>query len=269
MTGKMFGGINVASCFYLTLDDIDCQRVGADSAGVRLAGINATSKVVNVWMTAVKITAGVAATETTGLYIDSYAEGIYADRCAFESTGLDYGIYIRNTQGAPRPPENLFFSQCVCDYPAQSGMVIESAYTAHFTQCWFATANAGEGVWVAGGQDIKLLGCLVIANAVHGIRIGASATQVRVQGCIIDANSASSSNTHPAIAVDANATDFIITGNDFTRAGTTPSHKHSVLVINGTSDRYVIAHNNLSGFVTSALSDGGSGTNKVVGSNVT
>src|SRR6185436_2600832 len=78
-------------------------------------------------------------------------------------------------------------------------------------------------------------------------------------------------NTYVGLAIAPNVNDFTISGNFFGNLFGVPTNKpqYAILVNAGTSDRYTMSDNTclIGDFVAGCISDGGTGTNTIVGPN--
>lgn len=268
LTERMFAGIQVQSSFFLTLSDITVGKIAENQSGFLFRGVDGISKNVNSWVTRCRVLNGSPSFVTTGFLYDSHCEGLYMSDCTFESTGLNYSLKIDNSLAAPSPPQHLWLTRVICDNPTDHGFIIVDARTLRMTDCWAASAQRGYGMWLLAGVDIEIRGASCIANSEDGLRVDSACHQVRVIGGMFDANGQIASNTRSGIIINSNTDDFQIVGANFYRTGTTKSQKHSIQVLGGTSNRYIIANNNLYGYVTSDMSNGATGSNKIVGPNL-
>lgn len=265
------GGIRLQSVYYGIIENVVVTKVGPQDGGLVFRGLDNVSEVVNVRVQNVSVRSGNGG---YGLYIGSYAQGLQFFMCLFESSGLLNGISIVNDLAAPRPPENLFFTQVVCDTPMNNGLVISGCYSANFVDCWFASAvgpassGVGHGIYVASGDEIIFNACRILNNANDGARVDQAGRFVRFVGCSVFSNGTTAKNTYDGISFRALASDFEVVNCNFARGGSAPWQRYSVSVYYGMSDRYVISNNLLGGALTAAVYDGGTGTNKVVTNNV-
>jgi hypothetical protein len=268
-SNKLFGGISIGICQTLLLSNITFIKIGQNAAGFFLRGSSDTYNVSNVFMYKCHIQEGTVGSGTTGLLIDSYSEGIYVLQCAFESRGLNRGILIKDGLSSTNlSPKNILMSQVICDAATTNGMQIDEVKGIYITNSWFVSSLNGPGVALIGGDDIHIDSSAIITNGTHGVQINAASTAVRLTGNIIDGNGSLASNTYDGVWVGANAVDFMVCNNVFFRDGSTAWQKYSVNVNTGTSDRYLITNNNLYGYVTKAVNDGGSGTDKYINNNI-
>ena len=274
---KCHSGMSIETGFWHLFDKIVVQSVGPDGRGFNFQGTGPetggapSSACGDLFMTHCSVIGGTSAFATSGLVIDSWAEGLYIDNCTFENPGLDFGIWIENSQGASYPPRNLFFDTVICDGNRKQGLEIDAGLEVRFVNSWFTTTQAGEGVYITNAASITFTSCMFINNWNQGAYFNSSASQVTFNGCVFDSNSASGLGAQDAIYVDSNTADFMITNCTFYRGiGVTKTHRYSISVANGSSDRYIISNNNLFGYRTSALALGtGHGTNRITTPNIT
>jgi hypothetical protein len=88
--------------------------------------------------------------------------------------------------------------------------------------------------------------------------------------CSFMENSIGASGTYSGLIVSANTTDFSVTNCVAGGVGmysTTNPQNYGIEVVAGTSDRYIISQNLVTGNVTGGVSDSGSGVNKSVTAN--
>lgn len=266
MSPRMFGGINVQSCFYLTINDITVQAIGAGARGFSFAGVDATSQVESVYGRNLKVAAGTSNGSTYGMFIDNFCQGFYLSQVSLETNGIDTDLFFNNTSGIhANAPFNMWFDQLICDSPKNNGITINDCTTLRFGNPW-TTSAGNSGVFITAGIDIEFQGNSAINNGRDGYTIHGG-SQIRILGGVCDQNSALASNTYSGVNISAGVSDFTIRDVDFFRQGSSAHHFADILVNGGASDRYVITGNRCRGFVTSAISDGGTGTNKWVTQN--
>lgn len=123
----------------------------------------------------------------------------------------------------------------------------------------------------AGSSGLELNGnCLVVGGRVEnhpnmGIIFQDSAqTDYKVIGTTIKNSSMSSAGLYGGIRVNPGVTDWQIIGATAYDDQTPKTQSYGIEVMAGASDQYVIFGNNLTDNLTAELSDGGTGTSKVV-----
>jgi len=270
INANAFGGVSVECGFWHVLHKIYVLSVGANGIGFNFQGTSASALTGNIFMSNCAAMQGTASTSTAGMVVDSWAEGLYIENCTLETPGLNYGLWIRNTKGASYSPRNLFFDTMVCDANQTCGLIIDAALQVNFANCWFTSAQTSVGIQMTQASSITFTSCQIISNWHNGAAWTTTASQITFNGCVFDNNGQAGVGTMDAIYLAAGVSDFMITNCTFYRGiGTTKTHRYSVTVAAGSSNRYIISHNNLFGYLTGALSDGGSGVNKVVSGNIT
>ena len=261
---NMAFGIDVQSAFFLSMNEINILGVGSNRVGLRLAGLDSTSKINDVKISNFKVIAGTSGGQTYGVVIDDFVEGVYSTNLTLESKALDVDLFIANRTGSfLNCPRNMFFWNTICDSSNGNSLIIANCQTVHFTDLWVAGAT-NVGVVIAAGVDIEIKGITCLVHGQDGIVIGSGAGQVRLLGGIVVGNSLTKPNTYSGITVSANVQDFTIKDIDFFRNGSSQTHKYDILVIAGSSDRYLICDNRCTGGITAAINDGGTGANKWV-----
>lgn len=266
MTTKLYSGLNVQSAYYLFLQDITVNNVGAGGVGFSFVGINASTAPINVYMRDLRVTAGVPNGSTYGMLIDNYCQGFYGSRVSLESGGIDMGLYIKNTSGVhANAPMNLFFDKVIADTNNNNGILIGDCTTVRFTDSW-STSAKNSGVFMSAGIDVEFKGHMAINNGKDGFTIQGG-SQIRILGGVCDQNSATTSNTNSGVNFSAGVTDFTVRDVDFFRQGSSARHYADIYVAAGASDRYVLSGNRCRGGVTYLIFDGGTGVNKWIQQN--
>lgn len=261
------GGMLVEAAIFLRLKDISIDMVGANKVGFHFAGVDATSYVVNVFTDSCVVRSGIAGGNTIGMLIDSYCEGFYMTKSTFESPGINHGLVINNSAGAPQPPKHIWMDKFISDSNTGHGFNILAARSVRMTDCWSASCT-GDGIRLDDTVDIEIKGHMAIGNGQYGCEIRNSAVQTRIDGGIWDANGQASPGTYDGIVILPNTVDFTIVNAEFYREGTTLTHQYDIHVLAGTSDRYIIKNNRTRGWLTGAINDGGTGLAKFIGDNI-
>jgi parallel beta-helix repeat protein len=262
-----FSGIWLYSTVWCNVENVDIGKIGVGGIGLQFKGASTSLIAGNCFVKSVRVITG-QNVGAVGLLIDSYAEGLYFDQCTFESTGLDYGIRIRNTLSGADSVKNLFFSQIICDATALQCMTIETGRTIQFDNSWFCSSLLSSGIDLADCFDVRFNNCSISNNAQHGISIADTTDSITINNCGIQANSISSVGTYSGIIVNFNTSEFTITSCHFARlVGSGNTQKYSIEILGGTSERFVIANNNLKGWITAPIYDAAATTNKVYSGN--
>lgn len=134
-----------------------------------------------------------------------------------------------------------------------------------------SSTGTGHGLSIVGSVNgIAVNGGQYINNAGDGIYLGTGASNVTINGAAVCNNSTSGSGTYHGIAVAANVSNFIISGVQSGNCGYpanqswASNQNYGIFVASGTSNHYNIINNNLPGNVSGTISDGGSGTDKLI-----
>ena len=131
-----------------------------------------------------------------------------------------------------------------------------------------ATSGNGDGVFFngAGGGSISGLYFVNLQandNANAGIQLINNVSGLQVNGGLF------ASNTGTGILINANISDFSVIGAKVGAGGGWGNNGgFGIQVVAGTSNNYVITLNNLRNNTAGAISDGGTGINKIVTSNI-
>lgn len=168
-----------------------------------------------------------------------------------------------------------FFDELICDKGTGGdgihlGGGAGTVFGVFFTNSWTCTTSgSGNGFYIdTNVSDVDFQG-RICNNGGHGAVIAASGSDVKIHDSTISGNSLGSSGTFHGIVVSANVSNFHLRNNICKpTAGLNNTQGWGILVNSGSSDDYDIINNDCTGNVTGAISDGGSGTNKFVHSNV-
>ena len=155
---------------------------------------------------------------------------------------------------------------------ASNGSFIDKMFICKFVGCWFSGGRSGfgaPGMTLGQSSDVVFDACEFFNCGTHGAIVYSTAVGARFKQCLFADNNVSNSILGGrGILIQANTSDFIIQGCRATN-GLYPSGDQSVGIVidTGTSDRYVVADNLVSGNSSSGVFDGGSGVNKRVANN--
>ena len=159
-----------------------------------------------------------------------------------------------------------------CDHNFFGGVLLEEGEGCYINGSWIGSVLAGNGVLVDTdyrGEVSIGSGTRIMGNAQHGVLIQEGPETVYIDGCQIGYNSQETASTYNGITVSANAVDFSILNcriGDLRGSGSS-NEALSILVEAGTSDKFVIANNNLFGGL-GPLVDNSTGTDKVIANNI-
>ena len=169
---------------------------------------------------------------------------------------------VSNTIGQ-RPAYNRF-SQIYFD-SSNNGALVKRSVDIDFTACWFSN-RPNDGLVILESSSIKLTGGGAINCGNSGVSIAASSSNIFINNLTASGNNTRNSGS-AGISIAPNTNDFVITN---CRLGGTldfGTQQYGVLVNAGTSNRYSITNNLVSGNTTAGVSDGGTGVNKFVANN--
>jgi hypothetical protein len=188
--------------------------------------------------------------------------------CVFTSGQTFQGAYSMTTAAASyttgsRPAYNKFIG--VYFDSAANGVIVDKCVEFDFDNCWFSN-RPENGAVITTSDGIRFIGGGAINCAKHGILVEASATRVIFTGFSARGNSTASAGIYYGIIFAANTTDFMVTNGMFGGTLSFGTQAGGVRVNAGTSDRYSIKNNLVTG-TGGAVSDLGSGVNKAVGEN--
>jgi len=263
LLGIPYGGIKLTDTFHITLQAVkmwsirregihidggaeqylnQCLFISSDSiypyAIIRLKDTSA------VWMSDISALWG-----QYGLLVDpgdgDIVENVFVSQGAIE--GCVYDAIRITPSHANGKVRRFFFGNGSWACMSNRGVLIGDVGTMvgitfdHAIICY----NAEHGVFVQSGEEWAILNSYVMANntdagSFDGVRVAADCSNFRIIGNRI--------------------------GDDFSTWTGTPNYGVNILA--GTSDYYIVAHNDLHGCTTAGLNDGGSGANKIVSPNL-
>jgi hypothetical protein len=121
------------------------------------------------------------------------------------------------------------------------------------------TQGSGIESWVPGA--------IISGNSFDGIK--AAAITVFGNGTTITGNSIRNcGGSVDAVVITANVTDFVISGNRVADDQVTPTMRAGIAIYAGTSDRFTITDNLITGWSTFAVWNLGTGTNRTITNNM-
>jgi hypothetical protein len=237
-----YGGIRIDAGFDIYLNNITADNVGAQpSYGLKV------------------ITVG----------------GLHVTSCDFIHCGT--GIVIQPTAGDTI--QWLFFDRVQADTCSNEGWLIDGTAAASviqgcvFTGCWSAS-NTLNGVNIAGTggtiDGLEFIGFRAITNGRHGlINQSSTSKNLKIIGGTFTNNSITTPATYNGIEIGVDVTTFSIIGTKCGGAfGLGGSQGCGIKVEPGTSTVYNITDNDVSSGNVTSLSDGGTGTAKVITGNL-
>ena len=193
------------------------------------------------------------------------------------------GVLAQPPAGVPL--KNLYFANILCDgagLTASSDMWVFDGSAAgasiariFLANCWGAS-GLGSGFRFADVLGAVLTAPMALNNGFHGIALdGAANSHIDIIGGFASGNSQSGSALYDGIRIGAGTTDFKINsvnacpipyGID---VAITDQQGWGANVEDGPGDRGVVVHNNFHGNLTGGFYNGATGTNMIVGPNLT
>jgi len=162
-----------------------------------------------------------------------------------------------------RPAYNKF-SQIYFD-SSNNGALVKNSVEIDFTACWFSN-RPNDGLTIIDSQSIKLTGGGAINCGGNGVGINSGSKFISIVNFTASGNNTRNIGAH-GIGIESNTSDFVITN---CRLGGTlgfGTQQYGVILNAGTSNRYSITNNLVSGNSLGGVSDGGTGVNKFVANN--
>ena len=172
--------------------------------------------------------------------------------------------------GQNTSPAYCKFTNVYFDSSAQ-GAVIDQCMGMTFTNCWFSNRPGnGAVVGFTATQGITFIGCLFANCAQNGCLVQVNAVGTNFIGCIFAGNSESSSGVYSGLNIAANTENFSVIGciSKGNYLGFSATQLYGILINVGTSNNFVITGNDVTGNGSAGISDGSSGTIKVIHSNI-
>lgn len=157
------------------------------------------------------------------------------------------------------------FTNVYFDSSANGGL-IDRSVEFDFFSCWWSN-RPNNGCVIGETDGIRFHGGGAINCAMHGYAVGATAVRTAFLGVAARGNGTATANTYDGISVAANTSDFIIACCTLGGGLGFGTQRYGAAVAAGTSDRYKIVNNMCAGNGTGAISDGGSGADKLIRGN--
>jgi Right handed beta helix region/Pectate lyase superfamily protein len=242
-----------------------CRWTGAEGCTYGIVIGDGVNQVSGVELDHITCTAVTTTGMNTWVVIANQTDSVKLDQCCFYQGNT--GIRVGDAVGGPCV--GLSIAGGFIDGMASIGLdVVRSRdLTLQGTRL---SANGIFGVRLQESKGAALVACTVQNTRKDGVVLTNASQWTRLLGNLISDNNTDNSPWSHGVTVAAGTTDFLITGNQIGNnlILTTGHQKYGIRVEPGASDRYVIAHNALTGNDTAGLSDGGTGTSKVVAQNL-
>lgn len=196
-------------------------------------------------------------------------------------SGLDLlrfnvGLYVNPTNG--RESRFGFMSNMIMDTSLDNNVRISNSGSGStvgltFTNCWSGTAvNYGVLIDKPGSgsvQGVRWIGGKVFHNGLAGFRL-AGGQDVHISDCDIIANSQTSSGSRHGVEVAGGVSEFSVKGCRIGGGyGQGNTQGYAIHLDSGASDHYIILGNDCHGNNnTPKINDNGTGVNKIVANNL-
>lgn len=202
---------------------------------------------------------------------DSFGYSLVIDKAACLNGARGFAQTDTVNSGSSYPVW-AFVWNLECDHNFFGGVLLEKGEGCYINGSWIGSVLRGNGVLIETthrGETFIGGGTRIMGNAEHGVLIQAGPQTNYIDGCQIGYNSQRTTSFYNGITVGANAVDFSILNcriGDLRGSGSS-NEALSILVDAGTSDKFVIANNNLFGGL-GPLVDNSTGTDKVIANNI-
>lgn len=201
----------------------------------------------------------------TWMLIRNNTDSIHLSDVAFYQG--DNGIVIG--ESASNTVSEMKAINCYVDGMAHEAISAVKCRNVEIIDCACSGNGSSSEAAVAVGASavaFQLIGGVVQQNDGDGVSIADGALHTVIDGVIISDNNTSDTASRHGISIAAGADHFRVNGcligNNLMLA--TGHQKYGLAIGSGASDNYRLTNNSFSGNETGALSDGGSGTSKVI-----
>lgn len=163
------------------------------------------------------------------------------------------------------------FTQVYFD-AAANGSLLNQLFVSRFVNCWFSGGRSGAGspgMTLDQSNNVTFESCEFFNCGSHGAFLNNNAVGAKFHQCLFADNSVNvAANGARGLLIAANTNDFIVQGCQATNGLYSGGDQgFGIVVTTGTSDRYIVADNLVSGNAIGSVFDGGSGSNKRVANN--
>jgi hypothetical protein len=172
-------------------------------------------------------------------------------------------VHIERTANGNAPTGIKFTSSYFEGGLTKNAIVIDSVWSVDFTTCF--EASSLRGMLISAGTRVAWHGGQLWNNRQEAVRLN-DAEDFDLSATRIGNNSQEAANTFDDVFISSGVSTFKVTDNTFKPLLSTRTlPKWNIGIAAGTSDHYVVTGNIMPGFyVTGALSDGGTGSHKVI-----
>lgn len=210
---------------------------------------------------------GVACTEpfNYGFYFDTDTDGVVMEYCTVMLGKAAVGLFLDNN-GNGHDPRWVRVTDCFFEADPTAGLEVnlEKSYDAELRGCYLEGSKYGLVIG-SGANVVRVIGGVVTLCQEHGIAMNAG-KNVLIEGVDISDNSQKTHNTYYGIAIAADFSDFRIQncriGDQLWNSAT--KQAWGIYIGAGASDHYLIYGNDVHGNVSGAISDNGTGVNKIL-----
>jgi len=175
-------------------------------------------------------------------------------------------VYAQDVRPAYNHFVNVFFDS------GSKGVFLDKLAVTKFIGCWFSGGRTGigyPGMHLSQSNSVTFESCQFFNCGSHGAFVDSLASGAIFKTCLFADNSVTvAASGARGILIAANVSDFIIQGCQATNGlFSSGDQGFGIVVSGGTSDRYIIADNLVTGNAVGGVFDGGAGVNKRVANN--
>ena len=278
----VFGAVSqIANANTLTLTDINVLEIygpnavyfGGGKPGARVDVMQITRFTANQpgsWATSFQGNESVV-----WLDMDGGANTLRLDNVGLINGGTGLRMH-GDAQGppgvAPGRPLFVFANDLEIDFPQGNAIQLDVGESALFSNAYIQGSQTANGVFASAAYDseIQLTNSRIFGHHLAGIEL-AGGHHALLSNNIIGDNSIAGANVSSAVLVRSGVSDFIVSSNHIGAVfggETSAKHRFGVEIEAGASDRFVVQGNTATENLAGGISDGATGTNKVVANNV-
>ncbi len=264
---NLFISLNVAPSTSTAAHHLDRLRWNGVTGCNTAIKIGGTALTTDVYIHKAIGTASTNTDMVTWLSVPSFADTIKISDSLFIKGGT--GISL----GATAQITNIKASNVTVDLMTAKGIDISFVRECAFIGAEISTCGAANvsGLDVgANSKGFRFIGGVIQNCGGYGVLVRNGSRDTRIMGSTITDNNTTNTGFNDGIGLGTAASDFQIIGNTIGNNVllTTGHQKYGISIPAGASNRYTIADNHLAGNETSPITDGGTGTDKVIRGNL-
>jgi hypothetical protein len=209
---------------------------------------------------------------TTWIAFDSYAYSLTLVMAALLNGSIGISMIDSANTGSSYP-QFFYAFDLECDHNNLAGASFSAGCGVYITNSWIGSCLTSNGVRFLSGflGDANISNSRIVGNYQNGIIVIAG-DGMKFTGNTVAINSQAGNGLFHGIVIAANLVNFTIqdntTGYVAPFSSTSSKQGYGIIVLNGTSNYYLIQNNLGYGNYTGEVFDGGTGVNKSVTGNI-